>query len=415
LRPPWPRSGFLAEVNHPGIVKIFNFVRHRDNAGTTGGYIVMEYVGGSSLKQLTRRAPAAGRFVRSNPGAAGDRLRDGWCWPATQLPARARAGLYCDFKPENAIQYERQLKLIDLGAVLRMDDRHSTGCSAPSATRRRRVGREGPSPASDGAYRGPLAGRAGTGSAAAAEGQAEPAAPAAPGARGAPVVPPAVAARRGRGPATPVRDLRGDGPTSLEGVACCGRLSPPPTASHARPARHTSARPGPPSRPACCWDAPASAAGNARTPVAAGRRAARVPLVDPTDPDAGLLTALGTGEVAAVTKAIASAGKPGKELRATAGPCPPGCRRHHSRRGGRCARCSRIWRGTGGWTGTGGVAALLNRADRCGGPTGSPWSTRHCRVRRPPSWRSAQRPRAAGQDAVCRADVRAGHPVLTRG
>jgi serine/threonine-protein kinase PknG len=29
---------------------------------------------------------------------------------------------YCDFKPENVIQYDRQLKLIDLGAVIRFDD-----------------------------------------------------------------------------------------------------------------------------------------------------------------------------------------------------------------------------------------------------------------------------------------------------
>ena len=39
---------FLAEVRHPAIVGIHNFVQHEGQ-----GYIVMEYVGGPSLKQLT--------------------------------------------------------------------------------------------------------------------------------------------------------------------------------------------------------------------------------------------------------------------------------------------------------------------------------------------------------------------------
>ncbi len=45
---------FLAEVEHPNIVKIFNFVQHESS-----GYIVMEYVGGRSLKQILAR-PARG-------------------------------------------------------------------------------------------------------------------------------------------------------------------------------------------------------------------------------------------------------------------------------------------------------------------------------------------------------------------
>src|SRR5918994_2388186 len=55
---------------------------------------------------------------------------------------------YCDFKPENVIQYERQLKLIDLGAVIRLDDMTSAvygthGYKAPE------IAKEGPSPSSD--------------------------------------------------------------------------------------------------------------------------------------------------------------------------------------------------------------------------------------------------------------------------
>ena len=42
---------FLAEVVHPSIVQIFNFVEHTDRHGEPVGYIVMEYVGGQSLKR----------------------------------------------------------------------------------------------------------------------------------------------------------------------------------------------------------------------------------------------------------------------------------------------------------------------------------------------------------------------------
>jgi serine/threonine-protein kinase PknG len=97
---------FLAEVTHPGIVKIFNFVEHDDKRGNPVGYIVMEYVGGHSLKETK-----------------GDKL------PVAQavayileiLPALGylhSIGLsYNDLKPENIMVTEEQLKLIDLGAV----------------------------------------------------------------------------------------------------------------------------------------------------------------------------------------------------------------------------------------------------------------------------------------------------------
>ena len=54
---------FLVEVDHPNIVKIHDFVQHPDpSTGTDVGYIVMEYVGGQSLRDLllasTARRPA---------------------------------------------------------------------------------------------------------------------------------------------------------------------------------------------------------------------------------------------------------------------------------------------------------------------------------------------------------------------
>ncbi|WP_018602372.1 serine/threonine-protein kinase PknG [Mycobacterium sp. 155] len=101
---------FLAEVTHPGIVKIYNFVEHDDKHGNPVGYIVMEYVGGTSLKQAkgTRLpvAEAIGYMMEILPA----------------LGYLHSIGLaYNDLKPENIMITEEQLKLIDLGAVSRLN------------------------------------------------------------------------------------------------------------------------------------------------------------------------------------------------------------------------------------------------------------------------------------------------------
>ena len=109
---------FLAEVEHPNIVKIFNFVQHESS-----GYIVMEYVGGQSLKQiLTARRDANGDAPDPLPPAMAI------AYMLEILPALGylhRNGLlFCDFKIDNVIQTQHSLKLIDLGGVYRMDDPH---------------------------------------------------------------------------------------------------------------------------------------------------------------------------------------------------------------------------------------------------------------------------------------------------
>ncbi|WP_429455054.1 tetratricopeptide repeat protein [Nocardia sp. GP40] len=123
---------FLAQVEHPNIVKIFNFVEHAGPEGIPVGYIVMEYVGGASLKQLLRRRrEATGAFLPPEQAIA---------YILEMLPAlgylHALGLAYCDFKPDNVMQSDEQLKLIDLGAVIAMDDRDSplygtTGYQAP--------------------------------------------------------------------------------------------------------------------------------------------------------------------------------------------------------------------------------------------------------------------------------------------
>src|SRR4029078_11199470 len=86
------------------------FVEHNDKHGNPVGYIVMEYVGGTSLKQ-----------------AKGDRLpvAEAIGFMLEILPAlgylHSIALVYSDLKPENIMITEEQLKLIDLGAVSRIN------------------------------------------------------------------------------------------------------------------------------------------------------------------------------------------------------------------------------------------------------------------------------------------------------
>jgi serine/threonine-protein kinase PknG len=107
---------FLAEVEHPNIVKIFNFVEHESS-----GYIVMEYVGGRSLKQiLTARREANGGEPDPLPAS------EAVAYMLEILPALGYLHdvglLFCDFKLDNVIQTQHSLKLIDLGGVYRVDE-----------------------------------------------------------------------------------------------------------------------------------------------------------------------------------------------------------------------------------------------------------------------------------------------------
>ncbi len=133
---------FLARVQHPLIVEIYNFVTH-DGAG----YIVMEYVGGRSLKQLLKQR------MQVNNGDA-DPLPVEWslAFLVEVLPAfsylHSLGLLYCDFKPDNVIQVGDSVKLIDLGGVRHEGDEDSpiygtVGFQAPE------VATLGPSVASD--------------------------------------------------------------------------------------------------------------------------------------------------------------------------------------------------------------------------------------------------------------------------
>ncbi|MFS8197211.1 tetratricopeptide repeat protein [Streptomyces sp. CWNU-52B] len=138
---------FLAEIEHANIVRIYNFVEHLDQrTGSLDGYIVMEYVGGKSLKEIANGRRDAGGKRDPLP------VEQACAFGIEALEAlghlHSRNLLYCDFKVDNAIQTEDQLKLIDMGAVRRMDDDESAiygtvGYQAPE------VADVGPSVASD--------------------------------------------------------------------------------------------------------------------------------------------------------------------------------------------------------------------------------------------------------------------------
>ena len=133
---------FLAEVEHPNIVRIHNFVQHGSS-----GYIVMEYVGGTSLRDILRaRRAANGGTPQALPVA------QAIAYILEILPAFSylhdRGLLFCDFKLDNVIQTEHSLKLIDLGGVYRVGDATSPiygtiGYQAPE------IAQAGPTFASD--------------------------------------------------------------------------------------------------------------------------------------------------------------------------------------------------------------------------------------------------------------------------
>jgi serine/threonine-protein kinase PknG len=134
---------FLAQLEHPNIVRIYNFVQHASRRdGETAGYIVMEYVGGKSLKQI--------RLDERQRGGAVP-LPHALAYALEILPAfgylHDHGLVYCDFKLDNIIQTEEQLKLIDMGGVRYVNDDGpiygTVGYQAPE------IETEGPSPSSD--------------------------------------------------------------------------------------------------------------------------------------------------------------------------------------------------------------------------------------------------------------------------
>ena len=99
---------FLAAVKHSNIVGIYNFVTH-----DAEGYIVMEYVGGKTLKEIRKER---GTLPVAEAIAYIHRVLGAFAYLHQQ-------GLvYCDFKPDNVMLEGDDIKLIDLGGARKIDD-----------------------------------------------------------------------------------------------------------------------------------------------------------------------------------------------------------------------------------------------------------------------------------------------------
>ena len=115
---------FLAAVKHSNIVGIYNFVKHGNE-----GFIVMEYVGGKTLKEIRKER---GTLPVTEAIAYIHRILGAFSY------LHSLGLVYCDFKPDNVMLEGNDVKLIDMGGVRRIDDPHgdiygTVGYSAPEA------------------------------------------------------------------------------------------------------------------------------------------------------------------------------------------------------------------------------------------------------------------------------------------
>jgi serine/threonine-protein kinase PknG len=99
---------FLAAVKHPKIVGIYDFVQQGAQ-----GFIIMEYVGGRTIQSIRKeRGPLP--------------VEEAISYIMGILPAfsylHEHGLVYCDFKPENFMLEEDDVKLIDMGGVRRIND-----------------------------------------------------------------------------------------------------------------------------------------------------------------------------------------------------------------------------------------------------------------------------------------------------
>jgi len=140
--PPRPKSSRSPRLEHPNIVQIYNFVEHVDSAGVPVGYIVME-IRRRHVAESRSARPAMLRFTRTRrlPTSSRSRPHSATC--------TAKDSPTANFKPgQRDARRTSKLKLIDLGAVIAMDDMESSlfgtvGYQAPE------IAETGPTVASD--------------------------------------------------------------------------------------------------------------------------------------------------------------------------------------------------------------------------------------------------------------------------
>ncbi|MFE9005101.1 tetratricopeptide repeat protein [Streptomyces sp. NPDC007875] len=115
---------YLTMLDHPGIVRIINYVTQPDPRDETAltGYIVMEFVGGMTLAQIKDHIADAVKPY-DGPRLYEHILAYGCLVLRAVGYLHGEKLLYCDLKPSNVMHYEDRVKVIDLGAVRRLGQR----------------------------------------------------------------------------------------------------------------------------------------------------------------------------------------------------------------------------------------------------------------------------------------------------
>jgi serine/threonine-protein kinase PknG len=113
----------LTELHHPDIVRLITYTEHQVPDRPRNGYLVMDYIAGRSLRRLFDSADLTHIF-KGRPRL--DHVLTYGCKILGALQYMHERGLlHCDVKPSNVIHFGREIKVVDLGAVRAIGDRHS--------------------------------------------------------------------------------------------------------------------------------------------------------------------------------------------------------------------------------------------------------------------------------------------------
>jgi serine/threonine-protein kinase PknG len=122
---------YLTVLDDPNIVGIISYLRHRSHdQGESTGYIVMEFVGGISLREVVNLVESkaehfTGPRLFEHIVSYGCRILDAVAY------LHSRTLLYCDMKPHNVMHHGNRIKLIDLGGVRRASATEGTAAFTP--------------------------------------------------------------------------------------------------------------------------------------------------------------------------------------------------------------------------------------------------------------------------------------------
>ncbi|GAB2584702.1 serine/threonine-protein kinase [Streptomyces capparidis] len=114
----------MIAISHESIVRILDYVAHEpDDGRLPADYIVMEFVGGKSLRAIVTEAAHGRRPLGADEPLTLEHAARYGCQILTALSALHERGLvYSDMKPDNVIHRGTRVVLIDLGGVQRPGD-----------------------------------------------------------------------------------------------------------------------------------------------------------------------------------------------------------------------------------------------------------------------------------------------------